>query len=449
MKKLMMTLAAVLCCAMTTTVLSSCNSRDDNPVVAGSESWEFNFGYGVEKPYLQFGASLSDVEKYMHENYPDWTIKGSETLSSFDSGSAILWDRCYSKDNREISFSFSNAEGANLAMVSYDFFFPTDLPPIMAELESKGLTREGMLKFDDYNADLNLLYLSADKKLEVQLGYWKKDGGSWNVSFLPLDKEDLKVLVPLPTVAMSEVVTLHTVPQSIYQLGSKELQPIYVVVNSAYKDAEGKEQFYDLATITSVKLNPIADTNQFTIDASQLIAHGYIKLIPNMANQDVKDFVEDMEFAQLSGSLSCPLVLTNCFGETLETSVDASYATWVYPTEVDVKKEIKLADLDEDGGYTMELPDELKLYKLFSWPFSRYGDTCINNCDNGLWSAKFTEDGKLYIPTDGAPSDAGLPGTLQFTFKRYLQGSPYLMPFSESEGLLVNFQLNLELNITE
>ena len=46
---------------------------------------------------------------------------------------------------------------------------------------------------------------------------------------------------PKPTkpVKMADVVTLNTAPQSFYKLDTKELLPIYIAVNSAYKDARG------------------------------------------------------------------------------------------------------------------------------------------------------------------------------------------------------------------
>ena len=47
---------------------------------------------------------------------------------------------------------------------------------------------------------------------------------------------------PKPTkpVKMADVVTLTTAPQSFYKLDTKELLPIYIAVNSAYKDEKGR-----------------------------------------------------------------------------------------------------------------------------------------------------------------------------------------------------------------
>ena len=72
-----MTLAAVLCCAMTTVVFTAC-SNEDNPTFPSidvNNGVVINLGDIVIKPYLQFGASLADVEKYMFQNYGGyWSI---------------------------------------------------------------------------------------------------------------------------------------------------------------------------------------------------------------------------------------------------------------------------------------------------------------------------------------------------------------------------------------
>jgi hypothetical protein len=65
----------------------------------------------------------------------------------------------------------------------------------MAELERNGFVNKGEIKFDDFNADLTYLYLSADGSIEVQVSSWEKDGGSWAISFQSFDKNDLNHLV--------------------------------------------------------------------------------------------------------------------------------------------------------------------------------------------------------------------------------------------------------------
>ena len=56
-------------------------------------------------------------------------------------------------------------------------------------------------------------------------------------------------------VAMADVVTLNAAPHALFKLGTKEMLPIYIAVNSAYKDAKGETQFYDLSKVIEVKVD--------------------------------------------------------------------------------------------------------------------------------------------------------------------------------------------------
>ena len=256
--------------------------------------------------------------------------------------------------------------------------------------------------------------------------------------------DDNPVITPEPKpVAMADVLKIYTVPQSFYELDTKELLPTYVVVNSAYEDEQGETKFYDLSTITSVSCLYEGEKDMFTIDATQLADHGYIKLIPNMENQEIQFFVEDMELTQLAGSMSYSLVLTNSSGEKLQADLMLSY---VYITEIELKEEIKLADLDKDNKYTIDLPDELKYYKLDEWPFNRKNDF-ENMVIDYLFGAEVVGN-KLTVITDGQPTEPGDPNKLTYTFSRRLTGSPYPM-LPEGEGLMVNYRIKLELTVNQ
>ena len=199
MKKYLMTLAAVLCCAMTTVVFTACSSNEDNPTFPSidvNNEVVINLGSIVIKPYLQFGASLADVEAYMKANYPDWTDNNPDALNEYQQQGGATWKKTYTKDNGTIKYLFGNASGGSLLLVSYGFNSPISLPAVKTELERNGFTYEGILKFDDYDADVCNLFLSADKTIEAQLSYWAKDGGSWSLSFQNLDEYDLQFLVP-------------------------------------------------------------------------------------------------------------------------------------------------------------------------------------------------------------------------------------------------------------
>lgn len=198
MKKIIMTLAAVLCCAVTITLLTACGNKKNAAMTdtqVDSTALIINLDSIVIKPYMAFGSSLADVEKYMNENYADWEVQNPDTLDLLESKDGNLWGRYYTKGKLKMGFHFNDADATNLTIVSHDFYFPMSLEPVMAELERLGFENRGELKYDDFNADIVYMYLSADEKYEVQVCSWKKDGGSWAISFQPTDEKDFKYLV--------------------------------------------------------------------------------------------------------------------------------------------------------------------------------------------------------------------------------------------------------------
>ena len=71
-----------------------------------------------------------------------------------------------------------------------------DIKKIRDEIERLGFKYEGLLYWEDYPNELTYMYLSADKKLEVQL-YSNNDESEayWGMSFQPTDKDDYNHLI--------------------------------------------------------------------------------------------------------------------------------------------------------------------------------------------------------------------------------------------------------------
>ena len=243
-------------------------------------------------------------------------------------------------------------------------------------------------------------------------------------------------------VKMADVVTLQTAPQSFYKLGTKELLPIYVAVNSAYKDEKGETQFYDLSKIK--KVNVSVTNDMFIVDASHLADNGYIKLTPDPDNSDTKsmiDIVENYGVYKISGGFTIELI--NRYGERLESTLDYTYLAKNEQKEV---KSIKKSDLNERNQLILE-PAVIAQYDLGEWPINRKGDSSKADLD-GFFDVKITDDGKLLLTTDGLTTDPDEPDKMTLEFTRRLTGSPLpLLP--EGEGIMVNFRYELELNISE
>lgn len=197
MNKNLLKFTVIVCSAMTC-LLTACVSKSDTPAQSQEDgsALVIDLDSIVIEPYMEFGVSLADVEKYMNENYADWEVKNPDSLECFEQEeTGYLWSRSYVNGKNEMSFYFKDADATNLVLVSYDYFFPMPLEPIMAELEKLGFENKGEVKFDDFNADITYLYLSSDEKYEVQLSSWEKDGGSWAITFQLTDKNDLNHLV--------------------------------------------------------------------------------------------------------------------------------------------------------------------------------------------------------------------------------------------------------------
>ena len=243
-------------------------------------------------------------------------------------------------------------------------------------------------------------------------------------------------------VTMADVVTLNTAPQSFYKLDTKEMLPIYVAVNSAYKDARGNTKFYDLSKVKEVNVSVTND--MFIVDASHLAENGYIKLTPDPDNSDTKsmiDIVENYGVYKISGGFTVELI--NDKGEKLVSDLDYSYLAKNEQKEV---LSIKQSDLDENNRLVLE-PAVIAQYDLGEWPNNRKGDFSKAELD-GFFEAEITADGKLVVTTDGLTTTPDEPDTLTLEFTRSLTGSPHPM-LPEGDGLMVNFRYELELNISE
>ena len=194
MKK-MYFLMATLAVAFATTMQTACSGEKNQSEEKTEMTIVINLDSIVINPFIQFGASLADVEKYMSDNFADYFDDTADSLDCFDLDGGPLWSKCYIKGMREIWFFFDNADGNSLQMVSYDFYFPIQYEKILAELERNGFTNKGEIRFDDYNADITYLFLSPDGSIEAMPSYWEMDGGSWALSFQLTNDFDLQHLV--------------------------------------------------------------------------------------------------------------------------------------------------------------------------------------------------------------------------------------------------------------
>lgn len=189
MKKILMAAAALTLIMTMVVPITSCSKNTDTMEIV------INLDSIVIKPYLNFGTPLADVEKYMAENYADYADENPDSLEYIELDGGGLWSKYYKKEKCWISFFFVDADGKDLTLVNYDFFFPIQIEAVMAELERNGFTNMGEIEFENDNSDLSYLFLSPDESIEAMPFYWEKDGGSWAITFQPTNDFDLQHLV--------------------------------------------------------------------------------------------------------------------------------------------------------------------------------------------------------------------------------------------------------------
>ena len=416
MKKIMMTLAAVLCCAMFMTMsMTSCtNDIGDNPVI--------NPLPDTPDPLLKWGCNFAEVEQHIQAK--QWWADGNDQLEFWEMPFQS-WHKWYwVTETFTEQYLFETQDGQNLRyVICYCWDENGTKEAFLNLLHQQGFQSTGKIFYETCEQ-----YLSADKETEALL---ENDEGYWNVTYMPYDPE---------FVDMAEVLKTYTAPQSLYKLDTKELLPFYVAVNSAYEDEQGETKFYDLSKVTYVNVND----KMFDIDASHLADNGYIKLIPNPESEGVKEMLEDVEvYGAYIWGIGVTLELINNRGDLLSSDLQITYMP---RNEQKVTMDIKKADLDEKNGLLLDLP-VINQFKLHDWPFERFGDYQVTNME-GFFDAQITEDDKLYVITDGSTTAPGEPDVLTLTFTRTLTGSPNPM-LPDGEGLLLNFRIELELNISE
>lgn len=189
------TLTVMCAMAVQTACTGKNNQSETQEELTDTAAIVINLDSIVINPFLQFSASLADVKEYMASNFADYSDEAPDSLIYCELDGGVLWSKTYEKGKCKIGFYFGSSDGEDLKLVSYDFFFPMPLEPVMAELERNGFTNRGEIKFDNYNADISYLFLSSDKSIEAMPSLWEKDGGSWAITFQPTNDFDLQHLV--------------------------------------------------------------------------------------------------------------------------------------------------------------------------------------------------------------------------------------------------------------
>ena len=193
-KQYLISFAVAICCTITSSVFTACSNEDTPAPKEQQTDLVLNFGDIVVKPYLGFGTSLADADKYFQAEYPDYANWEIFDVESYEEDGETLYVQSRYNEGRLVMFYFNDADCNNHILSSYSFVAPIKLETVTAELERHGFKNMGEIRFPDPDADLTYLFLSADEKLEVlvEITYATEDYYEmWGISFQPLDERDL------------------------------------------------------------------------------------------------------------------------------------------------------------------------------------------------------------------------------------------------------------------
>lgn len=197
-KQYLATLAIAICCSMSTTLFTACSNEDTPAPKEDQTDLVLNFGDIVIKPYLGFGSSLADAEKYLQAEYPDYINWETGDVERYDYADGTYYIKDYYNDEHLVGFYFNDPDCKDLDVSGYDFYSPIPQEAVMAELERHGFKNLGEVRFPDANTDLTYLFLSADGTLEVQVMIiyeTEEYDAMWAICFQSFDELDLKYLV--------------------------------------------------------------------------------------------------------------------------------------------------------------------------------------------------------------------------------------------------------------
>lgn len=196
-KQYLATLAVAICCAMSTTVFTACSNEDTPAPKEQQTDLVLNFGDIVIKPYLAFGTSLADAEKYLQAEYPDYANWESTGVQYLDNPDEPYYYINYYDEDRAVAFYFNDADCNDLDLAAYSFYSDIQFDVVTAELERHGFKNMGKLTHPDTEELVIYPFLSADGKTEAQIAIWyatEEFDEMWAISFQPFDENDLERL---------------------------------------------------------------------------------------------------------------------------------------------------------------------------------------------------------------------------------------------------------------
>ena len=196
--------ALIMMCVVAFSVsLGSCEKNDDqiddeNSLIMNVDTNGVDIAF---RPFIDWGSTLADAEKYLKRYYPDYFALDDGKM--FYDSLMDRWIMYYECNTMVISFFFDDEKGSSLIMSEYSCY-RSDIKRIQDELVRLGFNYKGLVYWDYIPDQLTYLYFSSDEKLEVQVGMNNyEESDFWVLNFQPTDRNDLDYLIDQSTLSLN------------------------------------------------------------------------------------------------------------------------------------------------------------------------------------------------------------------------------------------------------
>ena len=196
--------ALIMMCVITFSVtLGSCEKNDnqiddENSLIMNVDTNGVDIAF---RPFIDWGSTLADAEKYLKRYYPDYFALDDGKM--FYDSLMDRWIMYYECNTMVISFFFDDEKGSSLIMSEYSSY-GSDIKRIQDELVRLGFNYKGLVYWDYIPDQLTYLYFSSDEKLEVQVGMNNyEESDFWVLNFQPTDRNDLDYLIDQSTLSLN------------------------------------------------------------------------------------------------------------------------------------------------------------------------------------------------------------------------------------------------------
>jgi len=196
--------ALIMMCVIAFSVtLGSCEKNDnqiddENSLIMNVDTNGVDIAF---RPFIDWGSTLADAEKYLKRYYPDYFALDDGKM--FYDSLMDRWIMYYECNTMVISFFFDDEKGSSLIMSEYSSY-GSDIKRIQDELVRLGFNYKGLVYWDYIPDQLTYLYFSSDEKLEVQVGMNNyEESDFWVLNFQPTDRNDLDYLIDQSTLSLN------------------------------------------------------------------------------------------------------------------------------------------------------------------------------------------------------------------------------------------------------